>query len=161
MSEPARLDLDPEAARRQVDRLQLPYVRPERHPAPLPRAMRLVTLAAARGSGAMFTIRATRLAWATGADLDRLGEESSLESGEIEGGVEDYLCLIAREIGLDVEEAKTAMEEGSDWDGELDWAAGRLAQLGIHSAPALRWQGRIYCGLDAISAVLADAGISA
>jgi hypothetical protein len=28
-------------------------------------------------------------------------------------GLEDYLRLIAREIGLDVEEAKLAMEDGS------------------------------------------------
>jgi AcrR family transcriptional regulator len=158
ISKPAGLDLDVEAARRHVDRLQLPFVRPERHPAPLPKAMRLATFASARGSGAMFTIRATRLAWAAGADLDRLGDQPSVEDGEIANGLEDYLRLIAREIGLDIEEAKLAMEDGSDWDAQLDQAAGCLAELGIDSAPALRWQGKIYTGLDSISALLADCG---
>jgi 2-hydroxychromene-2-carboxylate isomerase len=158
ISKPAGLDLDVEAARRHVDRLQLPFVRPERHPAPVPKTMRLATFASARGSGAIFTIRTTRLAWAAGADLDRLGDQASLEDGEIANGLEDYLRLIAREIGLDVEEAKLAMKDGSDWDAQLDQAARHLAQLGIERAPALRWQGKIYTGLDAISALLADCG---
>ena len=160
ISKPAGLDLDVEAARRHVERLQLPFVRPERHPAPLPRAMRLATFASARGSGAIFTIRATRLAWAAGADLDCLGDQPSLEDGEIEDDLDDYLRLIVREIGLDIEEAKLAMEDGSDWDAQLDQAADCLAELGIDSAPALRWQGNIYTGLDAISALLADSGMN-
>jgi AcrR family transcriptional regulator len=158
ISKPAGLDLDVEAARRHVERLQLPFVRPERHPAPLPRAMRLATFASARACGAIFTIRATRLAWAAGADLDCLGDRPSLEDGEIEDDLDDYLRLIVREIGLDIEEAKLAMEDGSAWEGQLDRAADCLAQMGIDSAPALRWQGRVYTGLDAISAVLADDG---
>jgi AcrR family transcriptional regulator/predicted DsbA family dithiol-disulfide isomerase len=157
ISEPARLDLDLEAARRQVDRLQLPFVRPERHPTQLHRAMRLATLASTRARGAIFTIRATRLAWATGADLDRLGDGPSVKDRDAED--DDYLRLIVREIGVEIEEAKTAMEEGSDWDAELDCAAGRLGELGIHRAPALRWHGRVHTGLDAVSAVLADSGI--
>jgi predicted DsbA family dithiol-disulfide isomerase len=157
ISEPARLDLDLEAARRQVDRLQLPFVRPERHPAQLRRAMRLATLASTRARGAIFTIRATRLAWATGADLDRLGDAPSVKDRDAED--DDYLRLIVREIGVEIEEAKTAMEEGSDWDAELDCAAGRLGELGIRRAPALRWHGRVHTGLDAVSAVLADSGI--
>jgi AcrR family transcriptional regulator/2-hydroxychromene-2-carboxylate isomerase len=158
ISKPAGLDLDVEAARRQVERLQLPFVRPERHPAPLPRAMRLATFASARACGALFTIRATRLAWAAGADLDCLGNQPSLDDGETEDDLDDYLRLIVREIGLDIEEAKLAMEDGSDWDAQLDQAADCLAHLGIDSAPALRWQGQIYAGLDAISALLADLG---
>ncbi len=158
ISKPAGLDLDIETARRHLERLELPFVPPERHPAPLPRAMRLAMFASARGSGAIFTLRATRLAWAAGADLDCLGDQPSLQNGEIEDDLDDYLRLIVREIGLDIEEAKLAMEDGSDWDRQLDEAASSLAQLGIDSAPALRWQGRIYTGLDAISAFLADSG---
>ena len=156
ISKPARLDLDLESARRQVDRLQLPFVRPERHPTVLRRAMRLATLASTRACGAIFTIRATRLAWATGADLDRLGDAPSVKNRDAED--DDYLHLIVREIGLEIDEAKAAMEEGSDWDAELDCAAGRLGELGIHRAPALRWHGRVHTGLDAVSAVLADSG---
>jgi AcrR family transcriptional regulator/2-hydroxychromene-2-carboxylate isomerase len=158
ISKPTRLDLDVEAARRHVERLQLPFVRPEHHPAPLPRAMRLATFASAHACGAIFTIRATRLAWAAGADLDCLGDQPSLKDGEIEDDLDDYLRLIVRELGLDIEEAKLAMQDGSDWDGQLDQAADCLAELGIDTAPALRWQGNIYTGLDAISALLADCG---
>jgi hypothetical protein len=50
------------------------------------------------------------------------------------------------------------MQDGSDWDAQLDQAADCPAELGIDSAPALRWQGNVYSGLDAISAVLADHG---
>jgi AcrR family transcriptional regulator len=157
ISEPARLDLDLEAARRRADRFQLPFVRPERHPAALRRVMRLATLASTRGCGAIFTIRTTRLAWAAGADLDRLGDAPGVKDRDAED--DDYLRLIVREIGVEIGEAKTAMEEGSDWDAELDRAAGRLGELGIHRAPALRWHGRVHTGLDAVSAVLADAGI--
>jgi AcrR family transcriptional regulator/2-hydroxychromene-2-carboxylate isomerase len=159
VSEPAPLDLDVEAARGWADRLQLPFVRPERHPAPVPRAMRLAALAAARGRGAIWTVRATRLAWATGADLARLGEDSRPQDIDAEDDLEGYLELMAREIGLDVSDAKLAAEEGSQWDLELHSISRRLAQLGIHSAPALRWQGNLYAGLDAISAVLADSGM--
>src|SRR5664279_3869612 len=41
LSRPAALDLDTDAARLHADRLQLPFVRPERHPAPVPTAMRI------------------------------------------------------------------------------------------------------------------------
>jgi hypothetical protein len=68
--------------------------------------MRLATFASARGSGAIFTIRATRLAWAAGADLDCLGDQPSLQDGELADDLDDYLRLIVREIGLDIEEAK-------------------------------------------------------
>src|ERR1035437_3316413 len=79
LSKPSSLDLDIEAARIHARRLRLPFVRPERHPAPVPRAMRIAALAAARSRGAIFTVRATRLAWSTGADLDRLELGAGLE----------------------------------------------------------------------------------
>jgi AcrR family transcriptional regulator len=159
ISQPAQLDLDVDAARARANRLQIPFVRPETHHAPVPRAMRLTALASQRGRCAIWTVRATRLAWATGADLGRLGEDSRPQDIDAEDDLEGYLELMAREIGLDVSDAKLAAEEGSQWDLELHSIASRLAQLGIHSAPALRWQGNLYTGLDAISVVLADSGI--
>ena len=69
---------------------------------------------------------------------------------------EGYLRLMVEEIGIDVCEAKLAAREGSEWDVELHALAGGLARLGIHAAPALRWRRRLYTGLAAISAVLAD-----
>jgi AcrR family transcriptional regulator len=159
ISEPAQLDLDVDAAKACADRLQIPFVRPETHHAPVPRAMRLAALASQRSRGAIWTVRATRLAWATGADLGRLGEDSRPQDEDAEDDLEGYLELMAEEIGLDLCDAKLAAEEGSQWDLELNSISRRLAQLGIHSAPALRWQGNLYTGLDAISAVLADSGM--
>src|SRR5664280_3487979 len=49
ISEPAQLDLDVDAARACANRLQIPFVRPETHHAPVPRAMRLAALASQRG----------------------------------------------------------------------------------------------------------------
>jgi AcrR family transcriptional regulator len=159
ISEPAQLDLDLDAARACANRLQIPFVRPETHHAPVPRAMRLAAVASQRGRCALWTVRATRLAWATGADLGRLGEDSCPQDIDAQDDLEGYLELMAQEIGLDVSDAKLAAEEGSRWDLELHSTASGLARLGIHSAPALRWQGHIYTGFEAISAVLADSGI--
>jgi hypothetical protein len=156
LSRPAALDLDIDAARLHADRLQLPFVRPERHPAPVPRAMRIAALAAARGRAAIFTVRATRLAWSTGADLDRLELGAGLEDPDQDDDPEGYLRLMAHEIGLAVEDAKLAAREGSEWDVELRSIAGGLSRLGIHAAPALRWRGKLYSGLVAICAVLAE-----
>ena len=156
LSKPAALDLDIDAARLHADRLRLPFVRPERHPAPVPTAMRIAALAAARRRAAIFTVRATRLAWSTGADLDRLELGAGLEDPDQDDDPEGYLRLMAQEIGLAVEDAKLAAREGSEWDLELQSIAGGLAQVGINAAPALRWRGKLHTGLAAISAVLAE-----
>ncbi len=156
LSKPSSLDLDIDAARVHARRLRLPFVRPERHPAPVPTAMRIAALAAARARGALFTVRATRLAWSTGADLDRLELGAGLGDSEPDDDPEGYLRLMVEEIGVDVREAKLAAREGSEWDVELHTLAAGLARLGIHAAPALRWRGKLYTGLTAISAVLAD-----
>jgi hypothetical protein len=65
---------------------------------------------------------------------------------------------MAHEIGLDLSLAKLAAEEASDWDAELHSIARDLTQLGIHTAPALRWHGQICTGLVAICTLLADSG---
>jgi 2-hydroxychromene-2-carboxylate isomerase len=155
LSVPSALDLDVDAARIHAHRLQLPFVRPERHPAPVPRAMRIATLAAARSRAVIFTVRATRLAWSTGADLDRLEYGAGLEEPDPEDDTEEYLRLMVHEIGLDASGAKLAAREGSEWDVELHSIADHLVQLGIHAAPTLRWHRRLYTGLAAISTVLA------
>ena len=118
--------------------------------------MRIAALAAARRRAAIFTVRATRLAWSTGADLDRLELGAGLEDPDQDDDPEGYLRLMAQEIGLAVEDAKLAAQEGSEWDVELQSIAGGLAQLGIDAAPALRWRGKLHTGLVAISAVLAE-----
>ena len=155
-SGPASLDLDVDAARIHAHRLRLPFVCPERHPAPVPKAMRIAALAAARARGALFTVRATRLAWSIGADLDRLELGAGLGDSDPDDDPEGYLRLMVEEIGIDVCEAKLAAREGSEWDVELHALADGLARLGIYAAPALRLRGKLYMGLTAISAVLAD-----
>ena len=156
LSKPASLDLDIETARIHAHRLRLPFVRPERHPEPVPGAMRIAALAAARSRAAIFTVRASRLAWSTGADLDRLELGAGLEEPDGDDDAEGYLRLMAREIGLDVAGAKLAAQEGSEWDIELRALTDGLAWLGIHAAPALRWRGKLHTGLTAISAILAE-----
>ena len=118
--------------------------------------MRIAALAAARARAAIFTVRATRLAWSTGADLDRLELGAGLEDSDPDDDPEGYLRLMVEEIGLDVCEAKLAAREGSEWDVELRALAGGLGRLGIDAAPALRWRGELYTGLVAISGVLAE-----
>jgi hypothetical protein len=157
-SRPASLDLDVNAAIVHARRLRLPLVRPARHPAPVPGAMRIAALAAARGRGAHFTVLATRLAWSTGADLDRLELDAGLEEAEPYDDPAEYLRLMVEEIGLDVCEAKLAAREGSRWDLELHAISAGLARLGIDAAPALRWRGERYTGLAEISAVVAECG---
>ena len=157
LSKPALLDLDLDAARTHARRLRLPFVPPERHPAPVPRAMRIAALAAARSRAAIFTLRATRLAWSTGADLDRLELGAGLEDTDMDDDPEGYLRLMAQEIGLNVCDAKLAAQAGSEWDLELRSIAGGLRQRGIDAAPALRWHRKLYTGLAAISAVLVEA----
>ena len=156
LSKPAPLDLDIQAARIQAQGLRLPFVRPERHPAPVPRAMRIAALAATRSRAAIFTVRATRLAWSTGADLDRLELGAGLNESDPDDDPEGYLRLLAGEIGLNVCEAKLAAQEGSESDVELHELVGGLVRLGIHAAPALRWREKLYTGLTAISAVLTE-----
>ncbi len=160
LSRPASLDLDIDAAMLHAHSLRLPFVRPAHHPAPVFGAMRIAALAAARARGALFTVRATRLAWSTGADLDRLERGAGLDESEPDDDPEGYLRLMVEEIGLDVCEAKLAAREGSEWDVELHALAGGLARLGIHAAPALRWRGKLHTGLTAISAVLAESDSS-
>jgi 2-hydroxychromene-2-carboxylate isomerase len=155
-SGPARLDLDIDAARLHARRLGLPFVAPERHPAPVPRAMRIAAAAAARSRGAIFAVRATRLAWSTGADLDRLDAGAGLVGPDSDDDPEGYLRLMVQEIGLDVTSAKLAAQEGSECDRELSVVVADLAELGIHGAPALRWRRRLYSGLDEISTVLEE-----
>jgi 2-hydroxychromene-2-carboxylate isomerase len=154
ISKPASLDLDVDAARSHARRMQLPFVRPARHPAPVPTAMRIAALAAARSCAAIFTVRTTRLGWSTGADLDRLELGAGLDDPDDDP--EGYLRLMMEEIGVDVRDAKRAARDGSEWDLELHALAGRLARLGIHAAPTLRWRGELYTGLADISSVLAD-----
>src|ERR1700730_1532720 len=122
-SAPAPLDLDRELAERVARRIELSLAWPERHPAPVPRAMRVAALACGRGVGAAVIYRLSRLAFGGGGDLDDPAE---------------YLLALT-EAGLTAREAMLAAKEGSVWEAELRSLARELAELGISAAPALRW----------------------
>lgn len=143
-SEPAPLDLDRETARCLAERLRLPLAWPERHPAPVPKAMRVAALACARGSGATFMFGMSRLAFAGAADLE---------------DPEQYLLGI-QETNLTEHETALAAQDKTEWDVELRSLAVQLRELGIARAPALRWHGRLYVGTHAITPVLAQSSSS-
>jgi len=134
----AALDVDRVAALEYARKLGLPLVWPVGHPAGVGRAMRVATLACARGYASFYVFGMTRLAFGGGADLDDPGE---------------YL-LAAEECGLDDAEVRAAAGEDSVFDRELVSAAGELARLGIDRAPVLRWEGATYTGVAEIAPVL-------
>jgi len=140
ISDPAPLDRDEPGARARAAALELELQWPERHPKAVPRAMRVAALACDHGRGADFMLGMSRLAWGSGRDLD--------DPGEYE--------FLAVENGLDRREAADAAQEGSAYDRRLAEVAGRLERLGIAAAPALRWQGQLYAGSEAIAPLLAQ-----
>jgi 2-hydroxychromene-2-carboxylate isomerase len=139
-SAPAPLDRDRQAAQARADRLGLELAWPQRHPHAVLRAMRVAALACARGRGADFMLGMSRLLWGSGRSL------------EDPGGYE----LVAGELGIEPREASAAAQEGSAFDLELQAIAGNLGRLGITTAPALRWQGEVYMGSQAVAPVLSQ-----
>ena len=62
------------AAEQRAAELRLPLVWPERHPGPVPAAMRAAAYASEQGRGAAFVLAAGRLAFCGGFDLDDPGD---------------------------------------------------------------------------------------
>jgi 2-hydroxychromene-2-carboxylate isomerase len=117
--------------------LRLPLIWPERHPAPVPSAMRVATLAAERGCAAAFAIAAGRLAFCGGFDL----EDPAI------------LADAAAAAGLDVKEALVAARDARR--DALSVAAGRaLLAEGVAALPVLRQEERLYSGEQRITAAL-------
>lgn len=125
------------AAERQAVELRMPLVWPERHPAPVPAAMRVATYATTEGRGGAFAIAAGRLAFCGGFDVED----------------PDIIAEAAAAAGLDIDEAlKAARDTRRD---ELVAAAGRaLWAEGCRALPALRTDGRLYGGEQRIVAAL-------
>lgn len=152
-SEPAPLDLELDAARRCAERARLPLNWPQRHPAPVPRAMRVAMLASQRGRAASFMFQMSRLAFGSALDVDRITGSVEWENVDPDRR-EQYLVAVEDEMGLDPDEAMIAAEAGSSCDRELQAIAAELRRIGITTAPALRWDGQIHLGAAAITAVL-------
>ncbi|MGH9919869.1 MAG: hypothetical protein ACRD6W_13525 [Nitrososphaerales archaeon] len=151
---PGALDLDLAAAKTMSERMQLPLIRPAGHFQAVPRTMRVATLAASRSKGARLMLRATRLAWATGADLDALFAPESANCFIPPEEPDGYLAMIAHEISLSLADVQHAAEDGSEQDIELHVLAQGLEQIGIDTAPAVRRGSQIHLGFDAVSALL-------
>jgi hypothetical protein len=139
-SDPAPLDLDRESAARVASTVALAVSWPVRHPAAVPRAMQVATLACSRGQGAAVMYALSRIAFGGGGDVDEPKE---------------YLPAL-KDTDLAAQEARLAAESGSRWEGELRRLALELAAIGIRRAPALRWGGQLYLGSRAIASVLGE-----
>lgn len=142
ISAPAALDEDREEARRCAERIRLALNWPERHPAPVPRTMRLAALASSRDMAAAFMFAASGLAFGSGVDLE-----------QIEPGRE-FAAQLTRELDVSGKDARAAREAGSEWDLALGVIAQKLGALGVSSAPALRWRRELYLGAREIDTVL-------
>jgi 2-hydroxychromene-2-carboxylate isomerase len=124
-------------AERQAAELRMPLVWPERHPAPVPAAMRVATYATAEGRGGAFAIAAGRLAFCGGFDVED----------------PDIIAEAAAAAGLDIDEALAAARDARR--DKVVAAAGRaLWAEGCHALPALRTDGRVYGGEERIVAAL-------
>lgn len=154
ISEPTPLDRDRNAARACAEGLELPLAWPERHPAAVPRAMRVAALASMRGCAASFMLGMSRLAFGSGIDLEGIGRAIDWERIDPQHP-ERFLLAVEDDMGMSVQEAASAVLEGSAADVELALTAHRLARAGVSAAPALRWQGTLYLGACAISPALA------
>jgi 2-hydroxychromene-2-carboxylate isomerase len=139
-SAPSALDLNCEARDREAHRLELPIVWPEHQPVPVPRAMRVAALAAARGCAARYVFAMSRIAYGGGGDIN-----------------DPQQCLLAaNETGLDKGEVQRAGEPSSEWDVALSAIKTALQGLGILTAPTVRWQGDLYTGFRAIRGLLRE-----
>jgi 2-hydroxychromene-2-carboxylate isomerase len=152
-SAPAPLDLERDAARSCAERARLPLNWPQRHPAPVPKAMRLAMLASRQGRAASFMFQMTRLAFGSALDVDQITGSVEWENVDPDHP-EQYLLAIDAGMGLDPDEAVLAAEAGSSCDRELQAIAAELRRIGITSAPALRWDGQTHLGAAAITCVL-------
>jgi hypothetical protein len=153
VSEPTELDLDLDRARQVAERLRVPLNLPKRHPAPVLRMMRLAALACARGCGTSFFARMANLAYASSVDLEVLGRDAKRRQVDLDY-LETYDLQVDRGKPVTTRETRLAGERGSESDKALGLIAGELGALGVSGAPALRWGGELYVGIDAIERVL-------
>ncbi len=127
-----------ELAERRARELRMPLVWPERFPATVPAAMRVAMYAAECGCGSAFAIAAGRLAFCGGFDI---AESDMVAEAAAAAGVEVAEALIA---ARDLERDETIVGTGR-----------ALWSEGVTALPAMRHDGRMYCGEPQITAALA------
>jgi 2-hydroxychromene-2-carboxylate isomerase len=127
-------DPDDDAARAAADRarlLGLPLVWPEDRPYRVLRAMRVASLAAERGSGGMFALAASRLAFCGGFDLDD----------------PEILAEAAAAAGIALDDAFHAAGDVAR-DGPIEAAARMLVAAGAERLPVLKVGRTLFSGED-------------
>jgi 2-hydroxychromene-2-carboxylate isomerase len=125
------------AAERRAHELHMPLVWPERFPTPVPTAMRVATHAAEHGCGAAFAIAAGRLAFCGGFDIED----------------PHILAEAAAAAGVELADALAAARDPRR--DHLIATAGRELRLdGGAVLPALRCEGRLYCGEQRVTAAM-------
>jgi 2-hydroxychromene-2-carboxylate isomerase len=143
-TDPDTLEQQRRYAEQRAAELRLPLVWPERHPGPVPAAMRAAAYAAEQGRGAAFVLAAGRLAFCGGFDLDDpeiLAEASAAAGIGMEG------CLQA--VG-DVTR-----------DGAIEDAGRRLLAAGAEQLPALRVGRALFWGENRVADAAAVARMQA
>ena len=136
------LDADRLAAERRAAELDLPLFWPDRHPAPVPRAMRAARYAAQHGFAGPFMQTCARLAFAGTFDLDgRCPDAIDAAAGRIAPHHKDAVLAAAND------------GHGQAPEGDPGDAAWLVAQ-GIERLPALRIGGALACGERAIHNLL-------
>ena len=134
------LEAQRRAAEQRASELRLPLVWPERHPAPVPAAMRAASYASEHGRGAAFVLAAGRLAFCGGFDLD---DPEILAEAAAAAGIGMDGCLRAvGEIARDV-----VIEE----------AGRQLLSAGADRLPALRVGRSLFWGENRVAEAAAAA----
>ncbi len=120
-STPTTLEQQRRYAEQRAAELRLPLVWPERHPGPVPAAMRAAAYASEQGRGAAFVLAAGRLAFCGGFDLDD----------------PEILAEAAAAAGIGMDGCLQAVGDVTR-DGAIEGAGRRLLAAGADQLPALR-----------------------
>ncbi len=120
--------------------LRLPLIWPERHPVPVPAAMRAASYASEEGRGAAFVLAAFRLAFCGGFDLDD----------------PEILAEAAAAAGIGMEGCLQAVGDVSR-DGAIEQAGRQLLAAGADRLPALRVGRSLFWGEHRVAEAAAAA----
>ncbi len=129
-----------DAAEHRASELRLPLVWPERHPAPVPAAMRAASYAAEQGRGAAFALAAGRLAFCGGFDLDD----------------PEILAEAAAAAGIGMDGCLQAVGDVAR-DGAIEGAGRHLLAAGADRLPALRVGRSLFWGENRVAEAAAAA----
>jgi len=142
--DPETLEQQRRYAEQRAAELRLPLVWPERHPGPVPAAMRAAAYASEQGRGAAFVLAAGRLAFCGGFDLDD----------------PEILAEAAAAAGIGMEGCLQAVGDVTR-DGAIEGAGRRLLAAGADQLPALRVGRALFWGENRVAEAAAVARMQA